>query len=51
MDIYFYRIGLNGEKEIIKVDTAGVQWLLGAGEKDLGYLAWVAEGNEAQTWE
>lgn len=51
MDKYFYRTGLNGEKEIIKIGDDNIQWLLGAGEQDLGYIAWVAEGNEAQPWE
>jgi hypothetical protein len=35
---------------VICRDENGVEWWLGEGEQDAGYLAWVAEGNEAMEW-
>ena len=51
--IYYYQeveFAGNMKKIIGYKDSDGLMWWLGEGEKDASYLAWVAEGNEAEQW-
>ena len=35
---------------VLRVGDDGIVWTLAEGQNDFGYLAWVAEGNEATEW-
>jgi hypothetical protein len=35
---------------VLRISDDGVVWTLGEGQNDIGYLAWVAEGNTAEEW-
>lgn len=50
-DKYFIQNGLTDTTEILRVGDDGIVWLLGEGEQDAGYLAWIAEGNTPEPWE
>lgn len=41
----------NVKKLICRKDEDGLVWWLADGENNYEYLAWVAEGNEAQPWD
>jgi hypothetical protein len=51
--MYFYQhaefLGTTKKLICVKGDD-GLTWWLSDGEQDTGYIAWVAEGNEALEW-
>ena len=40
----------NTKKLICRKDEEGLLWWLADREQDVGYLAWVAEGNTPEEW-
>jgi len=52
INYYLHTVELPKETitSVLRVGDDDILWTLADGQNDVGYLAWVAEGNEATEW-
>lgn len=47
---YYFSIGIDGSKDIIRIDLDGTPWVLGLRENDPYYQQWLSEGNSPEEY-